>query len=78
MLQRSSPVEDVGSQEGLTSDCASGVPPVHQEHEDNAEDGGEQGNPLVVILNGSGFRVLCTVFDVHLERGSPVGRVGVV
>ena len=54
MLQRGSPVEDVGSQEGLTPDRAGGVSPVHQEHKDNAEDGGEQGHPLVVILSRSG------------------------
>ena len=53
MLQSGSPVEDVGSEEGLTPDRAGGVSPVHQKHEDNAEDGGEQGHPLVVILNGS-------------------------
>ena len=54
MVLSDSPVEDVGSQESLTPDRAGGVSPVHQEHEDNAEDGGEQGHPLVVILSRSG------------------------
>ena len=43
-------VEDVGSQQTLTADGSGGVLPVHQEHEDNAENGGDQGHPLVVIL----------------------------
>ena len=45
------PVEDVGPQQSLTPDGASSVFPVHQEHEDHAEDGGDERHPLVVILN---------------------------
>ena len=53
MLENAPPVEDVGPQQGLTSNRACGVFPVHQEHEDHAEDGGDQGHPLVVILKRS-------------------------
>ena len=45
------PVEDVGPQQSLTPDGASSVFPVHEEHEDHAEDGGDERHPLVVILN---------------------------
>ena len=45
------PVEDVGPQQSLTSDGAGSVSPVHEEHENHAEDGGDQRHPLVVILN---------------------------
>ena len=52
-LHNSSPVEDVRPQQGLATNRASGVLPVHEEHEDHAENGGEQGHPLVVKLRKS-------------------------
>ena len=45
------PVVDEESQEKLTADGAGRIFPVHQEHQDHAEDGRDQGNPLVVVLN---------------------------
>ena len=49
-LRNGSPVEDVCPQQGLATNRAGGVLPVHQEHEDHAENGGEKGHPLVVKL----------------------------
>ena len=51
MFQCVRPVVDKESQEQLTSDGSGSVFPVHQEHQDHTEDGRDEGNPLVVILN---------------------------
>ena len=52
-LHNGSPVENIRPQQGLASNRAGGVLPVHEEHEDHAENGGEQGHPLVVKLRRS-------------------------
>ena len=49
------PVVDKESQQKLTADGSGSILPVHQEHQDHTEDGRDQGNPLVVILNKDSF-----------------------
>ena len=41
---------DIAAKDGLDADRDASVDGVHDEHQDEAGDGGEQGDPLVVVL----------------------------